>query len=259
MSAAQTKANEARSGSEEAASLRAKVAEAEKQKVTLHEELAKTKINIKSLKNIGRNYREKHEKNTAELQKSVTEMATLTEKLKKAESDLAAKEAELLEARKLVGDAHDQFDQMDNEKNKKIAELETRNENVEERAKRALETAKTKIGKLQIQVKDLQALQNNESDTSLIEEKNREIEQAKEEKERLKSAMESQLAKLRTENTSLKNKIEELTQEKKNQQEQLDQMQSAKLVAVAGVVHQQEPRKQAQPQAHIQPHRHTPR
>jgi len=258
-----SKASEAKVGGEEVASLKARLAEIEQQKAAVVDELSKNKGILKNLKSIGRNYREKSEKAAKEVETLTKEIAGLTEKCSEVNADLITKSEELKNAKDLVESLGPEAMQKmieDNEELKKTNEdLEKKCTEKEERAKKVLETAKEKLNKLQATISEQKKIIGTSKEKSLIDEKNKEIEQAKAEKELMKSALESQMTKLKNENLGLKTSLLEVKEEKEKQQELLDQLQASKLVAVAGVVHQQEPRKQAQPQAHIQPHRHTPR
>ena len=271
MSAAQTKATEAKVGGEEVAALKKKIKELETQSASQMDQLEKSRGVVKNLKTLGRNLREKSEKAQKEVDTLTKELSTTKEALAKHETELAAKSEELLTVQSLVESLQPeetaQLIEAKQELLVKVQEVEKKSVEEREKFKKVLETAKKKIKGLQ------EALSAND-DKALLEKKMKEleelsktVEQAKMEKERMKSALESTITAIRNENLTMKLALNDLKEEKEKQQEQIEQLQqellatqtSSKPVAVAGVVHQQEARKQPQPQAHIQPHRHQPR
>jgi len=230
------------------------------------EQLKTSKGTIKSLRNIGRQFREKTTQVEKEKQALDEEVAALKTKLTEKEAELTSKHADLVNAQSLMDSMGPEslakaLEEVDILKGKNDT-LEVKLKSNQEKFKGVVETAKTKIKKLQEQVKD----KSQDEKSQEIAHLNEEAEKAAAEKDQMKAALESAINKLRKENDTLKNSLKEVKDEKEKQTEQLEQLQlelqtsqaTAKPVAVAGVVHQQEPRKQTQPQAHIQPHRHQP-
>ena len=224
-----------------------------KKKTEADAELLKTnKATIKSLRNIGRQFREKTAQVEKEKQAVDEEVAALKTKLAEKEAELTSKHADLVNAQSLMDSMGPEalskaLEEVDNLKGKNET-LEVKLKSNRERAQTVIETAKNKIKKLQEQVKD----KSLDEKTQEIAHLNEEAEKASAEKDQMKAALESAINKLRKENDTLKNSLKEVKDEKEKQTEQLEQLQlelqtsqaTAKPVAVAGVVHQQEPRKQ---------------
>ena len=216
------------------------------------EQLKTSKGTIKSLRNIGRQFREKTTQVEKEKQALAEEMAALKTKLTEKEAELTSKHADLVNAQSLMDSMGPEslakaLEEVDILKGKNDT-LEVKLKTNQEKFKGVVETAKTKIKKLQEQVKD----KSQDEKSQEIAHLNEEAEKAAAEKDQMKAALESAINKLRKENDTLKNSLKEVKDEKEKQTEQLEQLQlelqtsqaTAKPVAVAGVVHQQEPRKQ---------------
>eukprot|EP00092_Neocalanus_flemingeri_P000848 GFUD01000905.1.p1 GENE.GFUD01000905.1~~GFUD01000905.1.p1 ORF type:complete len:1977 (-),score=934.20 GFUD01000905.1:29-5959(-) len=252
--------------------------EAEKTKTSVAEkdaEMTKNKAVVVQLKKIGRSFREKSEAAEKNIVDVTEEKNKLEEELTKLKSEgvpegSGSTSDELEEAHKLLEDSHAriqeleaQFEDMKKEKD----ENEKNAKDKESRAKEVLKNARSKINKSEDEKIQLQ----------------QELEQlsaggSSEEEDLRKKALASKLNSMRQEKERMEAEKNEAVQEKEKLMEQVEQLQQelvaaqlsaqgvvSKPVAVAGVVQQQEKpvctvaRKQQQPQAHIQPHRHTPR
>jgi len=259
-------------------SVQEKEDEAEKLKKEVGEkdaELAKNKSMLMQLKKIGRNFREKAEA----AEKNVSD---LTEEKKKVEEELskikaegnaegsASNSDELEEAQNLLEASQVRLGELEaqNEELKKEKEdLAKASEEKETRAKNVLKNARAKIQKVEEEKKELkESLEQLSTGGST------------EEQDLRRKALASQLTSMRQDKEKLEAEKSEAIQEKEKLMEEVEKLQQelvaaqlsaqggvTKPVAVAGVVQQQEKpvctaaRKQQQPQAHIQPHRHTPR
>jgi len=255
-----------------------KEAEAEQMKKSVAEkdaENAKNKSTVIQLKKIGRNFREKAEA----AEKAVNE---ITEEKKKVEEELAKIKSEgvpegsgstsdgLEEAQGLLEASQIRLEELEaqnEELKKEKEELSKNSEEKESRAKNVLKNARAKINKVEEEKNELKA----------------ELEQltaggSTEEQDLRRKALASQLNSMRQDKEKLEAEKNEAIQDKEKLMEEVEKLQQelvasqlstqggvSKPVAVAGVVQQQEKpvctatRKQQQPQAHIQPHRHTPR
>ena len=272
LAAAQSKIAEVKSGGEDMNTLKVQITSLTEENKKSSEEMAKLKTQIKSLKAIGRQFRERSEAAGAEVTSLKDEISKVKESCSKLEADVSTKSIELQEARSLIEslDADGVAETMETMEKEKIT-LELKLKEQEEKTRKLLENAKLKINELKAKNRDLTENDEKaliEKKNQEIEKQNKEIEQARMEKEKLRNALDSSITALRNENLALKNAVNDMKEEKDKQQEQIEQLQhellasqsaAAKPVAVAGVVHQQETRKQTQPQAHIQPHRHQPR
>merc|ERR1712142_1097239 len=179
-----------------------------------------------------------------------------SEKLEEAEGLLALSQERLTELEA-------QNDELKREKE----ELAKNSEEKETRAKNVLKNARAKIQKVEEEKKELkESLEQMTTGGS------------SEEQDLRRKALASQLNSVRQDKEKLEVEKSEAIQEKEKLMEEVEKLQQelvaaqlsaqggvTKPVAVAGVVQQQEKpvctaaRKQQQPQAHIQPHRHTPR
>ena len=217
------------------------------------ESLKQLKLTAKNLRNIGRNFREKHDKVLAEKTEVVTELESVKATLAAKEKELEGKIRDLEGAQSLMESMSPEtvakaLEENDTLKEKNVA-LENKLKVTNEKAKSIVLTAQAKIKKLQEVVNSSDEKGALEAKIKEIEALTSESEKAAAEKDQMKAALESAINKLRKENEGLKNSLKEVKEEKEKQQEQLDQLQlelqaTAKPVAVAGVVHQQEPRKQ---------------
>jgi len=272
------------------------------------EQLNKLKNNNVQLKKIGRNFREKLTLAETENNKITEEKTSLdaaiqalkeekkkleedNEKLKSSnqgeniganddsasgragDADSAAQEAEALIAQSAA-----EIESMTNELDEIKAEndaLKTKMAEKEERAKKVLTNAKTKIQKVELENKELQKKLTASSEGA--GELQSQVSQT-EEMDAMKAAFGAQINALKTakekaeeaksdeikEKERLMEEVEKLQQEltasQLSNQQQQERGERSKPVAVVGVVPQPpQPRKQAQPQAHIQPQRHQSR
>merc|ERR1719234_145014 len=242
------------------------------------EEVAKDKSTVLQLKKIGRKFREQKE----EAEKKV---AALEEEKKKLEEDLAKKASEGAsaaasgavsptqgddETHKLLEESMERISTLETETEKLKAEneeLQKTSTLKEERAKTVLKTARAKIQKSEDEKKKLELeLEQIGQATAAGSSEEQDL--------RLKAIM-SQLKSTKDDKEKLENDLFAAQQEKERLEEQVKNLEKErqeaqtesrgerpKPVAVAGVVQQQErekaaPRKQQQPQAHIQPHLRT--
>ena len=223
----QSKAKEPES--EEVVSLKAKLVEAECQKAKVVEELTRTKGILKNLKSIGRNFREKSEKAVTEVENLKKEITALTETCCQVTADLNTKTEELKKAKDLVErfepESVQKLIEMNEELKKMNEDLDKKCAEKEERAKKVLETAKEKLNNLQAKIQEQRKIICSSKDKTLIDEKNKMIEEAKREKELMKSALESQMTKIKAENLALNSRLLEVQGEKLKQQELLSQLQ----------------------------------
>jgi len=255
--------------------IQVKETEAENLKKTLAEkesEIGKQKATTVQLKKIGRNFREKNDA----AEKSLVE---LTEEKKKVEEELAKVKADgVPEGSESNSDELEEAQKLLEESQKRLSELETQIEEVKKenevlvksnrdqqvRAKDVLKNARTKIQKTEEEKTQLkQELEELTAGSST------------EEQDLRRKALASQLNSMRQDKDRFETEKNEAVQEKEKLMEEVEKLQQelvasqlsaqggvSKPVAVAGVVQQQEKpsaRKQQQPQAHIQPHRHQPR
>lgn len=255
----------------------AKEAESEQLKKEVAEkdsEIKQSKSTVLQLKKIGRNFREKAEA----AEKTVSDIA---EEKKKVEEELAKIKAEgVPEGTGSTSDDLEEAQGLLEASQVRLGELEAHNEELkrekedlakaaedkENRAKNVLKNARAKINKVEEEKKQLtESLEQLSSGGSSEEDLRR-------------KAMASQLNSMRQDKERLEGEKNEAVQDKEKLMEEVEKLQQelvaaqlstqgvvTKPVAVAGVVQQQEKpvctatRKQQQPQAHIQPHRHTPR
>merc|ERR1719233_500735 len=219
------------------------------------------------------------EKKAEAAEKNVSD---LTEEKKKVEEELSKIKAEgnaegsgsnsdeleeaqsLLEASQIrLGELETQNEELKKEKE----DLAKASEEKETRAKNVLKNARAKIQKVEEEKKELkESLEQLSTGGST------------EEQDLRRKALASQLTSMRQDKEKLEAEKSEAIQEKEKLMEEVEKLQQelvaaqlsaqggvTKPVAVAGVVQQQEKpvctaaRKQQQPQAHVQPHRHTPR
>jgi len=258
---------------EENVALKSKLETIEKEKLGLTEELTKMKQNMMNLRKIGRKFRQEAEVAKKELEKAVEEKAQIDEKLKAKQTELSSKDEELKATQDLMKDLdpaniHEMMEK-NQQLEEEVTEFRKKETDKENRAKKVLESAKDKIRFLTNKNKELEMLKDASGENTMIEDLKKQIDKAKMEKESMKSALDSTISAIKSDNAKLKTNLEKLKEDKDKQQEQIESLQQelaiatqncqTKPVAVAGMVHQQETRKQPQPQAHIQPHRHQPR
>merc|ERR1719209_2044647 len=241
--------------------------------------IEKEKATVLQLKKIGRKFREQKESEEKKVK-------ALEEEKKKMEEELAKKPTEGASGAVSPTQGDDETHKLLEESMERISTLETESERLkaentelkdtmavkEERAKTVLKTARNKIQKCEDEKKELELELERISAGSAGG--------ASEEQDlRLKAIM-SQLKSTKEDKEKLENDLFAAQQEKERLEEQVKNLEKErqeaqtesrgerpKPVAVAGVVQQQErekpaPRKQQQPQAHIQPHlrtAHTPR
>jgi len=259
------------------------VAELEEVKKTLEDskaEVDKLRGTNQQLKKIGQSMRSKFQAEEKKVKELEEEKKKLEEEFKNKSSDppseggstaTAGSNDELEEAHKLLEASQARLEELEGQLDEVKAEkedLEKKFSEKEKRAKDVLSNARTRIQKVEDEKKklqeDLDSMTAGASDAS----SNDEIENQRQ------KAIASSMQKLRQEKEKLEAEKSEAVAEKEKLMEQVEalqqelvaaQLSAQKPVAVAGVVHQQEKpvsaavRKQQQPQAHIQPHRHTPR
>jgi len=255
-----------------------KETEAEKLKKDVAEkeaELAKNKSMLMQLKKIGRNFREKAEAAEKNVNDLSEEKRKVEEELDKIKAEGVAEGSgsnsdELDEAQRLLEESQVRLGELEaqnEELKKEKEELAKASEEKETRAKNVLKNARAKIQKVEEEKKELkESLEQMTTGGS------------SEEQDLRRKALASQLNSVRQDKDKLEVEKSEAIQEKEKLMEEVEKLQQelvaaqlsaqggvTKPVAVAGVVQQQEKpvctaaRKQQQPQAHIQPHRHTPR
>ena len=254
----------------------AKAAEVESLNTEIREKsanLEKEKATVLQLKKIGRKFREQKESEEKKVK-------ALEEEKKKMEEELAKKLTEGASGAASPTPGDDETHKLLEESMERIGALEADSERLkaenielkdtmntkEERAKAVLKNARTKIQKCEDEKKELEAELERISAGSAGG--------ASEEQDlRLKAIM-SQLKSTKEDKEKLEGELNMSQLEQQRLEEQVESLQAdvaaaqlashsggerSKPVAVAGVVHQQErekaaPRKQQQPQAHIQPH-----
>ncbi len=237
----------------------------------MEEELKKKAVVIKNLKTLGKQFRDK----STSSEERVKELEAATQNKEKEISELKEKlettEKELEEATALTEQLNP------TEHLERIKEIETLKNNIEkleeqkrehtEKTKSILSTMRVKLSESKAENQKLKEDLKSNNVTAQIVELREDIEKMKTEKEKMKTALESRLKQVTNENLVLKTEVNDLQDIKTKLDEQIEQLQTqletaataaAKPVAVAGVVHQHEQRKQVQPQAHIPPHRHQP-
>ena len=235
--------------------------------------IEKEKATVLQLKKIGRKFREQKESEEKKVK-------ALEEEKKKMEEELAKKPTEGASGAVSPTQGDDETHKLLEESMERISTLETESERLkaentelkdtmavkEERAKSVLKNARNKIQKCEDEKKELELELERISAGSAGG--------ASEEQDlRLKAIM-SQLKSTKEDKEKLEGELNMSQLEQQRLEEQVESLQAevaaaqlashsggerSKPVAVAGVVHQQErekaaPRKQQQPQAHIQPH-----
>merc|ERR1719284_314142 len=243
------------------------------------EEVGKEKNTVRQLKSIGRKFREQKE----EAEKKVL---ALEEEKKKLEEEMAKKASDAPSGTISPTQGDDETHKLLEESMERISTLEADNEKLkteneelqktsalkEDRAKTVLKTARAKIQKSEDEKKKLElelqqigqasAAGSSEEQDLRLKAIMSQLKSTKDDKEKL----ESELFAAQQEKERLEEQVKNLERERQEAQTE-SRGERPKPVAVAGVVQQQErekaaPRKQQQPQAHIQPHlrtAHTPR
>ena len=233
--------------------------------------MKKKTANMKNLRTVGKQFREKFTSAEetvkaleATAQNKEKEISELKEKLETTEKEL--EEANALTEQLNPVEHLERMKEIETLK-EKLKKLEELKKDHTEKAKDILHKLRSNLAEANAENKKLKEDLKGDSVTAHIVELKDDIEKMKVEKEKMKTALESRLKKLTNENLALKTELNDLQDMKTKLDEQIEQLQTqletaataaAKPVAVAGVVHQHEQRKQVQPQAHIPPHRHQP-
>merc|ERR1719284_727879 len=213
------------------------------------EEVGKEKNTVRQLKSIGRKFREQKE----EAEKKVL---ALEEEKKKLEEEMAKKASDAPSGTISPTQGDDETHKLLEESMERISTLEADNEKLKtEDEEKKLELELQQIGQAS-------AAGSSEEQDLRLKAIMSQLKSTKDDKEKL----ESDLFAAQQEKERLEEQVKNLERERQEAQTE-SRGERPKPVAVAGVVQQQErekaaPRKQQQPQAHIQPHlrtAHTPR
>ena len=235
LAAAQNKIAEVKSGGEDINALKLRITTLTEENTKNAEEMLKSKTSIKSLKAIGRQFREKADSANVEIASLKEELVKVKESVSKLEADIVAKTNELIETKSLLDSLNAEgisklVDTLEQDKEELVKKLGEK----EKKTKQVLESARNKIMVLQEKNKEL--MESDEK--ALIEKKNqeierqkKEIEQAKMEKDKLRNALDSSISALRNGNLTLKNTVNDIKDEKSKQQEQIEQLQQELLAS----------------------------
>ena len=235
LAAAQNKIAEVKSGGEDINALKLRITTLTEENTKNAEEMLKSRTSIKSLKAIGRQFREKADSANVEIASLKEELVKVKESVSKLEADIVAKTNELIETKSLLDSLNAEgisklVDTLEQDKEELVKKLGEK----EKKTKQVLESARNKIMVLQEKNKEL--MESDEK--ALIEKKNqeierqkKEIEQAKMEKDKLRNALDSSISALRNENLTLKNTVNDIKDEKSKHQEQIEQLQQELLAS----------------------------